>query len=144
MLLCETLIPLVQSASWHAQLDLVDVNGPILIADDHIVVGFDSDTLVASYEHSQTPDYLLLFLIGDLFNIGGTMVKICLGRVIIDVIGGNTEKIISALFLLIVIVHPRVEHLLPLTEWSGPIVIIIVCTASMRNQIRGSVGFTRA
>jgi len=91
VLLCETLIPLVQSASWHAQLDLVYVNGPILIVDDHVVVGFHSDTLVASYEHSQTPDYLLLFLIGDLFNIGWTiMVIICLGRVIIDIIGRDT------------------------------------------------------
>jgi hypothetical protein len=90
VLLCEALIPLVQSASRHAQLDLVDVNGPILIADDHIVVRFDSDTLVASDENSQTPDYLLLFLIGDLFNIGGTMVIVCLGRVIIDIIGRDT------------------------------------------------------
>jgi len=90
VLLCETLIPLVQSASWHAQLDLIDVNGPILIADDHVVVGFNSDTLVASYENSQTPDYLLLFLIWGLFNIGGTMVIVCLGRIIIDVIGGDT------------------------------------------------------
>ena len=67
MLLCEALIPLVQGPCWHAQLNLIDVYGPMLIADDHIVVGFDSDTLVASHEHSKTPDYLLLFLVWDLF-----------------------------------------------------------------------------
>ena len=67
MLLCETLIPLVQGPCGHAQLNLIDVYGPILIADDHVVVGFDSDTLVASHEHSKTPDYLLLFLVWDLF-----------------------------------------------------------------------------
>ena len=72
------------------------------------------------------------------------MVIICLGRVIIDVIGRNAQEIISALFLLIIIVHSTVEHLLPLAEWSGAVVILILRTASMRNEIRGSVGFTRA
>lgn len=80
----------MQSPSWHAQFDLIDVYRPILIADDHVVVGFDSDPLIASDEHSKTPNYFLFFLVGYLFKISWTMAMICLERFIIDVIGGDT------------------------------------------------------
>ena len=136
LILCKTLISLVQSPSWDPQLDIIYVDGPILITDDHVVVRFDSDALIASDENSQAPNYFLFFLIGkNLLSCSWTMVMICLERFIINVIGGDTQEIISALFLFVVIVHARVKNLLSFTEGSGSIIIIILSTASMRNQI---------
>ena len=63
LLLDVALASLVKGATWHAKLDVIQVDGAVLITDDHIVVGFNCHALVVANENPQTSDDVLVLLV---------------------------------------------------------------------------------